>query len=290
MTLFATEGFDLDAYLSRIDIGPNPAKAGLHSSNPAEAGLYPDLATLRELALLHPCAIAFENLDPFLRRPVRLDIDSIQQKLVRSGRGGWCFEHNLLLGTALKALGYDVTGLAARVVWNVPPGVVRGRSHMVLHVELPEGPHIVDVGFGGSTPTGPLRVQADVEQETPHEPFCLRQQPHGFLLEAKLEGTWRPLYSFDLQPQALADYEMPNWYLCTHPESHFLAGLVAARVQRDRRYALRNADLATHFPTRVTERRRLVSGAEVRQVLEDLFDIRVPAGPEVDAALQRTVA
>ena len=83
---------------------------------------------------------------------------------------------------------------------------------------------------------------------------------------------------------------MPNWYLCTHPESHFLAGLVAARVQRDRRYALRNGDLATHFPTGATERRRLVRGAEVRQVLEDLFDIRVPAGPEVDAALQRTVA
>ncbi len=83
---------------------------------------------------------------------------------------------------------------------------------------------------------------------------------------------------------------MPNWYLCTHPESHFLAGVVAARVQRDRRYALRNGDLATHFTAGVTERRRLGSGAEVRQVLEELFNIRVPEGPEVDAALNRAVS
>src|SRR5687767_414488 len=95
-----------------------------------------DLATLQELALLHPIAIPFENLNPLLRRPVRLDIASIQDKLVRGRRGGWCYEHNLLFGTALTALGFDVTGLSARVVWNVVPGVVRARTHMVLHVVL----------------------------------------------------------------------------------------------------------------------------------------------------------
>ena len=280
MTLFNTDDLDLDAYLSRIafDRGNGPA------------GRPPDLATLQQLALLHPCAIAFENLNPLLRRPVRLDIGSIQQKLVRDGRGGWCFEHNLLLGTALRALGYDVAGLAARVAWNVPPGVVRGRSHMVLHVTIEGQSFIVDSGFGGSTPTGPLRLEAGVEQTSPHEPLRLTAVGTGFLLEAKLEHTWKALYTFDLQPQVLADYEMPNWYLCTHPESHFLGALVAARVQRDRRYALRNADLAVHFPNGVTERRMLASGAEIRQALEDLFNIRVPAGADVDAALARAVA
>jgi N-hydroxyarylamine O-acetyltransferase len=281
VTLFSTGAFDLGGYFSRIGCGVNPAEA---------ARPHPDLTMLQELSLLHTCAIAFENLDPFLRRPVRLDIESIQRKLVGDGRGGWCFEHNLLLGTALKAMGYDVTGLSARVVWNVPPGVVRGRSHMVLHVALPEGPHIVDVGFGGSTPTGPLRLDAGVEQATPHEPFRLLQTAHGFMLEAQLEGTWKPLYAFDLQPQVLEDYVMPNWYLSTHPESHFLDRVVAARVRPDRRYALRNGELATHFPTGTTERRTLNSGAEIRQALEELFDIRVPKGQDVDAALDRSVS
>ncbi len=272
MTLFNTTAFDLNAYLTRI---------GHRGASRA------DLDTLRALALAHPCAIPFENLNPLLRRPVRLDIASIQEKLVRGGRGGWCFEHNLLLGTALTALGYEVTGLSARVVWNVPDGVVRGRSHMVLHVTLDGSSYIVDAGFGGSTLTTPLRLIAGIEQPTPHEPFRLVPVTGGFLLEAKLEGTWKGLYSFDLQPQVLADYEMPNWYLCNHPESHFLAGVVAARVDRDRRYALRNTDFAVHFPGGVTERRTLTSGDEIRRTLEDVFHIQVPKEPDVDEVFAR---
>jgi N-hydroxyarylamine O-acetyltransferase len=273
VTLFNTSVFDLDAYLARVAFDRRPAR--------------PDLSTLRDLALAHPRAIPFENLNPLLRRPVRLDIASIQEKLVRGGRGGWCFEHNLLLGTALTALGFTVTGLSARVVWNVPPGVVRGRSPMVLLVLLPEGPHIIDVGFGGSTPTAPLRLEADVEQATPHEPFRLATVEGGLRLEARLEGTWKGLYVFDLQPQALADYEMPNWYLCNHPESHFLLGVVAARVESDRRYALRNTELAVHFPRCETERRTLTSGPEIRRTLEDVFHIQVPKDPEVDEVFAR---
>jgi N-hydroxyarylamine O-acetyltransferase len=273
VTLFNTSAFDLNAYLTRVGFERRPARPGL--------------STLQDLALAHPCAIPFENLSPLLRRPVRLDIASIQEKLVHGGRGGWCFEHNLLLGTALTALGFTVTGLAARVIWNVPPGVVRGRSHMVLLVPLPEGPCIIDVGFGGSTPTAPLRLQADVEQSTPHEPFRLVTVDGGLRLEARLQGTWKGLYVFDLQPQALADYEMSNWYLCNHPDSHFLLGVVAARVERGRRYALRNTEFTVYFPRGDPERRTLTSGAEIRQTLEDVFHIQVPKEPDVDEVFAR---
>jgi N-hydroxyarylamine O-acetyltransferase len=39
------------------------------------------------------------------------------------------------------------------VRWNVPDEVVTARSHMLLRVELDEGPYITDVGFGGMTLT-----------------------------------------------------------------------------------------------------------------------------------------
>jgi N-hydroxyarylamine O-acetyltransferase len=158
---------------------------------------------------------------------------------------------------------------------------------MVLHVALDGVSYIVDVGFGGSTPTAPLKLVEGLEQTTPHEPFRLMPVSRGFLLEAKLEGAWKGLYSFDQQPQVLGDYEIPNWYLCNHPESHFLDRVVAARVQRDRRYALRNTDFATHFPTGVTERRLLANGAEIRQTLEDVFGVNVPAAPEIDELFER---
>lgn len=273
-SLFDPSVFDLNAYLARIAFDRRPA--------------LPGVSALRELALAHTRTIPFENLNALLRRPVPLDIASIQDKLVRGGRGGWCFEHNLLFGTVLTAMGYTVTGLSARVVWNVPAGVERGRSHMVLLVTLPDGRYIVDVGFGGTTPTAPLRLQAGIEQATPHEPFRLTEVAGGgYLLEVKLENAWKGLYTFDLQPQVLADYEIPNWYLCNHPQSHFLLGIVAARVERDRRYALRNCELAVHFPRQPTERRTLTSGAEIRQALEALFRIQVPREPEVDEVFAR---
>jgi len=262
VTPFDTAAFDLNEYLARIALDRRPAR--------------PDLASLRDLTLAHPCAIPFENLNPLLRRPVRLDIASIQEKLVRGGRGGWCFEHNLLLGTALTSLGYTVTGLSARVVWNVPAGVVRGRSHMVLLVALPEGPHIVDVGFGGSTPTAPLRLEAGIEQATPHEPFRLTQVDGGLMLEARIETSWKGLYIFDLQPQALADYELPNWYLCNHPGSQFVKGLVCARAAPDKRHALRNTRYAVHRPDGSTERRLVVGIDELTKVWRADFQLAVP--------------
>ena len=273
MTLFDTRAFDLNAYLARVAFERRPVRPGV--------------STLRDLALAHPRAIPFENLNPLLRRPVKLDIESIQEKLVSGGRGGWCFEHNLLLGTALTALGFTVTGLSARVLWNVAPGIVRARTHMVLLVPLPEGPHIMDVGFGGSTPTAPLRLEADIEQATPHEPFRLVKVEGSFRLEARIERAWKGLYLFDLQPQVFADYEMPNWHLCNHPESHFLDRVVAARVERDRRYALRNTEFTVYFPRGDTERRTLTSGAEIRRTLEDVFRIQVPKDPEVDQVFAR---
>ena len=62
---------DLDSYLRRIDY-----------SGPRE----PTLATLHALHALHPRAIPFENLDTLCGVPVRLDLDSLQRKLVRPPR------------------------------------------------------------------------------------------------------------------------------------------------------------------------------------------------------------
>src|SRR4051812_46583237 len=112
----STSTFDLDAYFRRI---------GYSGAGTAT------LDTLRAILVRHPEAIPFENLDPLLRWPVRLDIGSLQQKLVRDGRGGYCFEQNLLLGHALSDLGFQVTGLAARVLWIAPEGAVTPRGHML---------------------------------------------------------------------------------------------------------------------------------------------------------------
>src|SRR5262245_29294384 len=96
----------------------------------------PSLETLQQLHVRHTQRIPFENLDSFLGRPVHLDLPSLVLKLIHERRGGYCFEHNLLFGHVLRALGFRVTDLAARVLWNRPQGAVTPRGHMLLLVEV----------------------------------------------------------------------------------------------------------------------------------------------------------
>lgn len=263
--------FDLDAYFARIGYdGPRT----------------PTLETLRAIQLLHPQAIAFENLNPLLGLPVRLDIASLQQKLVRSLRGGYCFEHNGVLLQVLRALGFSVRCLAARVVWNSPPDAIQPRSHMVLRVELEEGPYLADVGFG-SSPTAPLRLVPDIEQETPHESFRLLESGGHFTLQCQLKGEWTSFYLFDLQEQAAVDYQVANHYVSTWPTSHFVTSLIAARATANGRYGLRNNRLSIHRLKGESEQRVLISAAEISAVLKDLFGVVVPDEPAFAARLAR---
>jgi arylamine N-acetyltransferase len=249
----------------------------------------PDLPALRRIVAGHSRSIAFENLDAFTGREVSLDPDALAAKLVHGGRGGWCFEQNLLLRGALDALGYTTTSLAARVLWSRPADAPPSpRSHMLLRVDLPEGPHLVDVGFGGLTLTGVLALEPDVEQGTPHETFrLLRAERSGYVMQARVAGEWRSLYWFDLTEQLVADYEVSNWYLCHHPRSHFLSGIMIARAEPGRRYALSGTSLAVHHLDGPTERRALESPAEIRTAVEETFLIDTSGLPDLETALAR---
>ena len=266
---------DLEAYFTRI--GFNGARA-------------PTLATLRALHLAHAQSIAFENLNPLLGWRVALDLASLEEKLVRSRRGGYCYEQNALLAAALRELGFSVTGLAARVLWNVAEDAIRMRSHMLLKVDIDGEPHIADVGFGGLSLTGPLRLAIDVEQATPHERFRILAVGSDFKLQGFVAGAWKSLYRFDLQPQHEPDYELSNYFMSTHPTSHFRSVLVAARPVPGGRFALANNQLTEHRLDGPSERRMLGSVKEVRQVLETVFGLSLPQTAELDPALARACA
>ncbi|MFC5412091.1 arylamine N-acetyltransferase [Larkinella bovis] len=264
-------GLDLDAYLQRIGY---------------TGDRQPTLATLQLLQRLHAETIAFESFNPLLRIPVLLDIDSLQQKMVYGGRGGYCFEHNLLLSHVLKTLGYRVRGLAARVLWNVPEGTVKAISHKLLQVEAEGESFLVDVGFGGLTPTGPLQLVLNAVQTTPHEDFRLIESGGEWVLQAHVQHAWRPLYRFTLREHLQPDYEMFSWYLCTHPASFFLTSLSVARPFPGGRFGLRNTVLTTHWLGRESEQCELTSVADIRRVLRENFRLTLPDHPDLDATLQ----
>jgi N-hydroxyarylamine O-acetyltransferase len=258
---------DLDTYLRRI------GHTGACTAT---------LETLTAIHHAHACSIAFENLDPWLGVPVHLDPAAVHTKLVRSRRGGFCYEHNALLGAALRALGFSVTDLAARVLWNMPAEVVRPRTHMLLVVELDPHQYVVDAGFGGMTLTAPLRLDLITPQATPHGRFRLQPTPIDRVLQAEVAGEWKHLYRFDLQPQLRSDYEMASWYLCHHPQSVFRQLLMAARPGPAGRHVLRDRQLTLHRLDGSDETRTLNTSAELRDALQGIFGIDLSAVTGLD--------
>ena len=131
------------------------------------------LDTLRAIHLRHPQSIAFENLSPLLGRPVRLDAQSLAEEA--GVRRAW----RLLLRAEPPAQPrVEGPGLPRRRARRARTLEYSGGRRQAAEPHVAAGPsrgrpYIADVGFGGLTLTAPLRLQADIEQATPHEPFRL---------------------------------------------------------------------------------------------------------------------
>lgn len=247
----------------------------------------PDLATLKQIQQLHTSAIPFENLNPFTGQPVRLELEAIEEKLIRQHRGGYCFEQNKLFKAVLEQIGFRVQGLAARVIFNQPIDAISPFSHMLLLIDLDGEPYISDVGFSGMSPTAPLKLALDSEQTTPHEAYRVVQQDLYYRLEARIKAEWKPLYKFHREAHFDKDYEVMNWYTSCHPGSHFTHTLIAARSVPGGRYALRNLQLSRHYLDRDSEQQEFKDPTEVLSALQDVFGIDISALPDLSRQIDQ---
>jgi N-hydroxyarylamine O-acetyltransferase len=254
-------GFDQDAWLKRI--GYRGSRA-------------PTLETLRGVVDAHSAAISYESIDVLLDRAPKLDLASLQQKMIGKLRGGYCFEQNMLFRGGLLSLGFDVTSLQARVVRGLAIDAPRPMLHMVLQVNLPEGPYLADVGFGNLAPTAPLRLSADVEQDTPHEVMRFIRMGDELTLQSRLGERWEHIYRVVLLPRVDAEYEICNWFTASHPDSPYRSNLIAARPGPNRtRITLFNARLNIRHASGEVERRMLTDSGEYREVIADTFGLKL---------------
>jgi N-hydroxyarylamine O-acetyltransferase len=255
---------DLAAYLARI----GQAAPGA-----------PDAALLRALHRAHATRIPFENLDLMLGRPISVELADIEAKLVRARRGGYCFEQNLLFGTALRALGYAPRPLLARV--RVDGLRVLPRTHMVLVLEADGERVIADVGFGAGGLLKPVPLDPPGEVAIGHWAWRIVREGELHVMQSARAGVWRDLYAFTLEPQLPVDIAVANHYVSTHPDSRFLQILTAQRLSPQARYTLRNRELTVDRGD-AQETRTLASREEVLRVLAHDFGLALP----VDAPLR----
>ncbi len=246
-----------------------------------------DPAALQALHLAHATHVPFENLDILLKRPIAIDLPSLVDKLVVRKRGGYCFEHNLLLAGVLAKLGFAFTPLAARVRYR--SHAVLPRTHMLLLVHFADGDWIADVGFGGEGLLLPIPLRLDAESRQHAWTYRITQDAGQWLLQSRREDAWTDLYAFTTEPQYPADYEMANHYMSTHPNSRFVQTLTVQLTTPGVRHILRNLELTEDRGTSPTS--RMLSGEEERlQVLGSVFGLHFPEGTRFRSSATATPA
>lgn len=189
-----------------------------------------DKDCLEKLMELQLQRVPFENVEPFKEKKVpSLKTEDIFQKIVRQGRGGYCFELNKIFYELLEGLGFDVTPLAVRVLWNLeelPP--ILHRATMVV---LEDGPYYCDVGYGGPGPRHPVKLEDGLHTEKSGD-FRMTMEPQGtngeILMERKRDGEYRPLLSFTLHPAQDPDFDVLNYYCATSPDMFLSQKLVVS--------------------------------------------------------------
>ena len=245
--------------------------------------------TLYQLHLRHTQSIPFENLSSYTGAQVRLDIPALLEKFTIAKRGGYCYEQNTVFQYVLEQIGFKTTGLAARVRLNVADDVITPRSHMLLLVEADGEQWIADTGFGGMTLTVPIRFAVDEIQHTPHGQYRLTRDREHYRLETRIKNEWTMLYVFDLTAHYAADYEVCNWYVSTHPGSHFVTNLVAARPERAGRHVLHDTQYSFYPLVGEAEKKQLGSVSEIKDLLDDVFRIRTAEVVGLDARLGKLI-
>ncbi|MFD9739608.1 arylamine N-acetyltransferase [Umezawaea sp. NPDC059074] len=241
----------VDAYLARI---------GAAATSP-----------LGDLQELHLRSVPFENLDIHLGERIVLDEDALVAKVVRR-RGGFCYEVNGAFAALLRALGYEVQLLSAKVFQG------DRLSAPFEHLALRVADELVDVGFGRFS-LRPLRLDVRDDQQGPAGVFRVVEAEHGDL-DVLMDGE--PQYRLELRPRTLADFAPTCWYQQTSPDSPFRRNPLATLPTARGRITLSGNTMITTEAGERTERE--LSDDDLLAAYRGLFGIGLDTLPRVIAA------
>lgn len=255
-----TNPFELDVYLERIELTERPAATS---------------DGLRDLIRAQMRSIAFENLDPLIGMPVSLDLESLWRKLVVEKRGGYCFELNYLLASAMEYLGIDFTPMLARVMMGAPVG--GPKSHLLFSVRIDGAELLADAGFGGPGLLAPMPFKIDtVVEQDGAQLKLIETEPNEYVLQRSTPDGWFNVFTFNREKVFSVDVEVANYFTSTMPRSPFRSQLMCAFQAPDGLISFRENSLVTLAPNMVpVSTVPLRDAADLERVLVKDFKLTV---------------
>ncbi|WP_424211317.1 arylamine N-acetyltransferase family protein [Streptomyces sp. BI20] len=285
------EVLDLDAYLGRIGY-----------DGPRE----PTLDVLRALQRAHTTGIPFENTHAVLGRPLPLDLESVQARLVGARRGGYCFEHVLLFAAAAERLGFHVTGLIGRISLGAPKVLPATHGLLAVTARDDERVWLCDVGFGAG-PLGPIELADGARIEHGGWRHRLERRPGARGIDQwwlyqtspgpagpdkdpeRAPTAWIDRHTFTLTAQYPIDYVVGSHFVGTHPRSPFVRRLFAQRMTPAAHHSLDDLTLVTTLPDGTGTTVEIAPEA-LDATLREVFGIALTAEELRELAARRAVA
>ena len=252
---------DTRAYLERI-----------HYTGP----LRNDYETLRQLSLAHLNSVPMETMDIHLGVPLVLNVDYLYRKIVVRHRGGYCYELNGLFAELLRALGFQVDLLSARV--TRPGGHVGPEfDHATLRVTIDGTAYMADVGFGDGF-AEPMEMVPGARRQVHGRDFRLVERAGELHFEVHDEDGFDKGCILSLVPRRLEEFQAQSDAHCSNPRSWFVRTRLATMATPAGRKTLMNDVLKIHEGDRTT-----VIGIRNKehfaQVLRDHFGLRLSRVP-----------
>jgi len=250
--------FDLDAYCARINY------TGSRNAS---------LATLKGLHSAHAHNVPFENLDIHLGQAISLEPSDLFTKIVSRKRGGYCYEVNSFFAMILRAFGFQVQCLLARVLYGFSN--FRPRSHQFLLISVENQSWIADVGFGSCCLREPMRLIPGVVNEQGPDSFRLRTEAGtSYILESLLAGRWQDLYEFTLEPFDLVDYEPFNYWNSTSPHVKWTQQKICTIPTKEGRVVAVDMEFKIHSHEN-TQTIRAENRAEYIRLVREYFGLEI---------------
>ncbi|TCJ03557.1 arylamine N-acetyltransferase family protein [Cytobacillus praedii] len=246
---------DVQAYLKRISVEKE------------------EQLTLEYLAKLqknHMEKIPFENLDVTRKVKINLIIDRFHEKVMKNGRGGFCYELNGLFQQLLTNLGYRSHLIACTV--KRPKGWAKADTHAAIIVHL-DRPYLVDVGFGDSV-RKPIPLTGEEQTDVSGTYRVIEAGQSSFDLQRLDEDQWKILYRFSTAVKNIEDFEEGSLYNQTSPDSTFTHGDIVTLGTSDGRITLSGLTV-TITKNGQKEKWELSSEEEKIKFLKEHFHINI---------------
>ncbi|AKH42278.1 arylamine N-acetyltransferase [Altererythrobacter atlanticus] len=252
-----------------MELGDYLARIGLDHT------IRPDLPSLQAMVGAQIAAVPFENLDVQRSLPLGTSPDAAWAKIVGQGRGGWCYEQNAVLGSALSLAGFAVRRIACGVLREEGTSAAMG-GHLALIVQCEGRDWLVDAGFGSKL-AGPLPLEEGAREDSPFR-VSLGKTADGMWRFTE-EGCGAAPFWFDFTAEE-ADEELLSakceWQR-SNPASNFVGRMTMQIRDGDRHWAMRDRILTISAP----------EGQEIREIqhFEEWADLarnrfRVPLDPQ----------